>query len=222
MIKAVIFDMDGVIVDSEPLWQKMLPLYLRTKGIHFVYNKKTLKLINLHFRGRKQKYITDILRKKFRIPDSYHKILNDRLGILFNLFKHNLRPIAGTIPFIKKLHKAGYPLVLASSSPHQVINYVLRQFNLRNYFRHVVSADDVRLGKPHPDIFLRAAKLLKEKPENILVIEDSISGIQAAHNAGMKCLALKQPYTAKKYLKTTSRAVKNLQTVALSSLRKLN
>ncbi len=221
MIKAVIFDMDGVIVDSEPLWQKMLSMYLHTKGIDFVYNKKSLEFINQHFRGRKQKYITDILKKKFHIPDSYQKILNDRLDILFNLFKHNLRLVAGTIPFIKKLHKAGYPLVLASSSPHQVINYVLKQFNLKKYFKHVVSADDVRLGKPHPDIFLRVAELLKEKPENILVIEDSISGIRAAHNAGMKCLALKQPYTAKKYLKTTALAVENLSIIKPQTIKYL-
>ena len=76
-------------------------------------------------------------------------------------------------------------------------------------------------ARPHPDIFLRAAKLLKEKQENILIIEDSISGIQAAHNAGIKCLALKQSYTAKKYLKTTIRAVNTLDHRVLAFIRKI-
>lgn len=221
MIKGVIFDMDGVIVDSEPLWEQMLASYLHAQGVPFVFDRKSKQLINLYFRGRKQKYITDILKKKYHVSGSYQKILDDRLRILLNLFDQKLKQIPGTIQFIKKLHAAGYPLALASSSPRRIIRYVLKKFHLKKFFRQIISADDVRLGKPSPDIFLKAAKLLKTQPKNILVIEDSISGIQAAHNAGMKCLALKKPYTAKKYLKTTAMAVKNLWRITLADIRKI-
>jgi len=221
MIKAVIFDMDGVIVDSEPLWQRMLPLYLHTKGITFKYDKKSLQLINLHFRGRRQKYITGILKKKFQITDPYHKILNDRLHILFGIFRHSLKSIPGTIPFIKKLHASGYPLVLASSSPHRVIRYVLKKFHLKKYFKFTVSGDDVQRGKPHPEIFLKSAQLLRTKPSEILVIEDSISGILAAHRAGMKCIALKQPYTPKKYLNSATLVVHRLSAISLQTISHL-
>jgi HAD superfamily hydrolase (TIGR01509 family) len=221
MIKAVIFDMDGVIADSESLWEQMFFRYLQENGVVFANDKKLQQLINVHFRGRKQSYITNIIKKKFHLTGSYNKILNDRLRILFSLFDKKLKPIPGTILCIKRMYAADYPIVLASSSPHRVIQYVMKRFSLKKYFRHIVSADDVRLGKPHPDIFLRAVKLLKEKPGNILVVEDSISGILAARRAGTKCLALRRAYTPKKYNMLADMVVNSLAHFPISKLHNL-
>ena len=84
-----------------------------------------------------------------------------------------------------------------------------------------MAGDDFKKSKPHPEIFLKCAKLLKEKPINVLVIEDSISGIQAAKKASMKCIALKQPYTSYKYLKTADLVVNKLSKVTVKVIKNL-
>jgi len=222
MIKAIIFDMDGVIVDSEPLWEKELKAYLKKKGITFPASRSFKKFLNTHLRGRSQNYIINfILKKKFKIKGSYNKILNERTKILLKIFNQELKAIPGTIPLIKRLYKHGYPLLLASSSPKKVINYIVNKYKIRKYFKHFVSGDDFKVGKPNPKIFLKSAKLLKEKPVNILVFEDSISGVEAAYRAGMPCIVLKQPYTPYSKLKTADLVVKNLNKVTLSTIKQL-
>jgi HAD superfamily hydrolase (TIGR01509 family) len=221
MIKAIIFDMDGVIVDSEPLWEKGAKVYFQKIGKTFPTSRRFKQFINLHFRGRNQKYIVSVLKKKFGLRGSYIKILRDRLLILFKIFDKELKLIPGALPLIKKFHQHGYLLLLASSSPKEVISYMVKRYKLKRYFKKIISGDDFRHGKPNPEIFIKGAGLLGEKPRDILVIEDSISGVQAAHRAGAKCIALKQPYTANKYLKTADLVVKKLNQITIKKLKKI-
>lgn len=221
MVKAVIFDMDGVITDSEPLWAEAIEEQFRLHGIVIRHNAAYNQFVNKHVRGRSQKHAINAEKKRFNIKGSYQQLLNQRLRILFSVFDKKLTAIPGTIPMIKKLYKAGYPLAIASSSPPRAINYILNRYHLKKYFKVKVSGDDFKKSKPHPEIFLKCAKLLKVNPRDILVFEDSISGIQAAHRAKMKCIAVRQPYTPKKYLTTTIFVYKNLNQISLAMLNKL-
>ena len=221
MIKAVIFDMDGVIVDSEPLWEKEFTTYLKQLGKNLPQNKSFDRFVNTKIRGKNQKQVTAIFRKKFGLKGSYQKIMRDRLKILFSIFNKELKTIPGAIPLMKKLHKRKYPLVLASSSPKPVIHYILSRYKLKKYFKAVISGDDFTRAKPHPEIFLKCARLFREKPKNILVIEDSINGVKAAKKAGMKCIALKQSYTPYKRIKSADLIVKSLSKITLSTIKNL-
>ncbi len=219
MIRAIIFDLDGVIVDSEPLWENAMRIHLLRYGIHANRDKKTERFISKYIRGRSEKEGIASLKKHFGLRGSYKKILKERLRILFQIFDRELKEIPGAISLIKKLHANGYPLILASSSPEPAIRYILLRYKLRKYFKAVISGENFKKGKPHPDIFLACAKIFKEKPSSILVIEDSISGVAAAHRAGMVCIALKQPYTPRKDLQSAYKIIGALKEITLSLIQ---
>ena len=221
MVKAIIFDMDGVITDSEPLWADAVEEQFRLHGIVIKHNEEYNEFVIKQVRGRSQRHAINAEKKKYHLQGSYQQLLNQRLRILFSIFDKKLTAVPGTIPLIKKLYRAGYPLAIASSSPRRAINYILNRYHLKKYFKVKVSGDDFKKSKPHPEIFLQCAKLLKAKPRDMLVFEDSISGIQAAHRAKMKCIAVRQPYTPKKYLTTTIFVYKNLNQISLAMLNKL-
>ncbi len=220
MIKAIIFDMDGVIVNSEPLWVEAHKLFLDRKGLRKMNNADLNKFVQ-RVRGRNWNEIAKIIKAEFNLSDSQQRIINTCAKAAKHIFEKKLKPIPGAITLIKKLNKHGYPLALASSSPYSIINYIMAKYGIRKYFKIVLSGIEVPRGKPNPAIFLKTARLLKVKPNQTLVIEDSINGIKAAHRSGMKCIALKQPYTPYKYLKTVDLVVNNLNDTKISTLKKL-
>ena len=221
MIKAIIFDMDGVIVDSEPLWYKTAEEHLKLFGRKLPRSRSFKRYVSTTLRGRTQQYVIKILRSKFGVTGSAKKIINDRVNILLKIFDKGLKAVPGALALINYLHQRNYKLLMASSSPRRVVNYVVKKYKLNKYFQKTVSGDDFQHSKPHPQIFLESAKLLREKPANVLVIEDSYSGIKAAKRAGMKCIGLKQPYTAYQYLKKADLVVKSLKGIDLKTIKEL-
>ncbi|MBU0964274.1 HAD family phosphatase [Patescibacteria group bacterium] len=213
--------MDGVIVDSEPLWEEAATRYLITIGVKLPTSRKFQHYIDTHIRGRKWEEVVNNFKKKLGVKQSYQQITRGCLKELFILFNKELKTNPGAISLIKHLCKNGYPILLASSAPRPSINLIIKKFHLRKYLKHIISGDNVTKGKPHPEIFLKSAKKLKLKPSQILVIEDSISGVRAAYRAGMKCIALKQPYTAKKYLRTADLVVNKLSQISIKKIQEL-
>ena len=181
---AVIFDMDGVIVDSEPHHEQAFREifaemgYTDSHGIHFpdYYGRSDLALwtdfVAMH---RPLKPIEELLEWKQQR--------------LIDLLRRD-EPIFESLPELVANLARRYPLAVASGSSHRVIDEVLSMGGLRRHVQHVVSVQDVIHGKPAPDVFLRASTLLKVPPNECCVIEDSAAGVQAALAAGMQVIAI--------------------------------
>lgn len=184
MIRAVIFDMDGVMIDSEPLWEKTERILLGRRGIDYnpPYRDKIVGL-NQNDSGK-------LLKETFNLPETVKELLEERVEILLRLYENELELVPGLLPLLKELKESGFLLALASSSPYRVIKFVLDKFSLNEFFRVVVSGDFVELGKPNPDIYLHTAKELGIYPSECVVIEDSINGLKSGKAAGMHCIAV--------------------------------
>lgn len=220
MIRAVIFDMDGVIVNSEPRWAVAFDNYFKKK-IGRSFSKSQSKKFYRSIRGTNWPYIAKRIQTEFSVKETQKKIIRDCAREGITVFNQSLQIIPGVIPLIKKLHKNGYLLALASSSPYLVIHYILKRYGISRYFKHALSGMDVRKGKPWPNLFIKTAQLLKTKPSETLVIEDSRGGVLAAHRAGMKCVVYKQPYTYYRDIKTAVLIVKSMNEIKLSTIRHL-
>ncbi len=221
MIKAVIFDMDGVIVDSEPLWEEAAFTYLARQNITAVQDEATQRYINNEVRGRKWSEVVSKLKQYFHLPASERIISKQCLKILFSIFDKRLQAIPGAVTLIQTLHANNYPLALASSAPKKVVTYITQKLDISNFFTAIITGNEVRRGKPNPEIFLTTAEKLQQPPSYIMVIEDSISGIRAAKNAQMKCVAVKHPYTDNTALQLADLAVTNLNQLTLDAIKKL-
>ena len=196
LIKAVIFDMDGVIIDSEPLWEKSESIMLKQKG--FEGNENYRKEYRKKIMGLNQKDSVKLLKETFGLDESPEEILHTRLGILLELYEKELE-LSDGIPEILQILSTEKHIktALASGSPMKVIELVLRKFSLSDTFRIRVSGDCVENGKPHPDIYLETARRLGVNPGECVAIEDSINGIVSAKEAGMRCIAVPDPRIAK-------------------------
>lgn len=184
MIKTVIFDMDGVIIDSEPVHRYA---YLQ----HFAeLNLDISPEMYASFTGNSTKNIYERLKSEFNLLYDVTDLVHAKRSYFNDAFdnKEDLYLIDGVLALIQDLHKNGLQLVLASSSAKVTIQRIFNRFHLHDYFTHIVSGEDFPKSKPHPAIFEHAAKLSQTSVNNCVVIEDSTNGIMAAKAANIYCI----------------------------------
>ena len=186
-MKAVIFDMDGVIIDSEPVHYEVGQFLFKELGIEIP--DSVLKT----FVGLGDRNMWSRIKASYRLRESVeYLVARDRrmyLEILSEFLRKNeIGPVPGARDLIKNLYENKVRLALASSSPLEVIRRVLSSFEIAEYFNAIVSGDEVRKSKPAPEIFLRSSLFLGLPGEDCVVIEDSKNGIEASISAGMRCI----------------------------------
>lgn len=185
MWEAVFFDMDGVIINSEPIHYKVNQKIYSDYGLNIDWQEYT------DFVGLSNTDMWTILKNRYNLNVSVAVLKERQLEEnLLYLETHEEEPIPGVLNLLEEFTSRGKALGLVSSSPRVYIYKVLDKFSIRDYFRTVVSGEEMERGKPEPDIYLSAASNLGVKPENCLVIEDSENGVRSAVSAGMKCVGL--------------------------------
>jgi beta-phosphoglucomutase len=188
--KAVIFDMDGVIVDSEPRHEKAFLDVVREIGFA---DRLSLKFADYVGRSDKELWIDFVSVHK--PPQPLEELLAMKRNRVVEIIGRD-QPLFDGLPALLNKLAARYPLALASGSERPVVEAVLALQNLRRLFSVTVSGSEIVRGKPAPDIFLRAAELLGVEPEDCWVIEDSKPGVAAAQAAGMRVAAITNTHPA--------------------------
>ena len=184
MIQTVIFDMDGVIVDTEPVHR-----YAYFKQFEEL-NIAVTEEMYTSFTGFSTRNTFQKLKEVFVIEQEVEDLIQRKRSIFNDAFdsKADLELLEGVEMLIIELHRNGMQLILASSASKVTIERVFNRFKLHDYFTHVVSGEDFPKSKPHPAIFEHAASLSIAPKENCIVIEDSTNGIKAAKAAGILCI----------------------------------
>jgi len=182
-IQAVIWDLDGVIIDSADEHRRAWQRLAREEGI---------VMTDADFWATFGKRNDDIFASLWgALPAERVKELADRKEMYFReLIRESAKPLPGSIELMRALHDAGFAQALASSTPVENIQLISDVLGLKRYLSILVSGETVARGKPAPDIFLKAAKELHEDPAVCLVIEDAVAGVEAAHSAGMRCISV--------------------------------
>lgn len=191
-IKCVIFDMDGVIIDSEEIHKKAYYETFQSVGVHVSEDLyKTLT-------GSSTINAFQKLVHHFNLEEKPEALVLNKRARYVNFFENDptLHLVNGVENLIKHCYKKGLTLVLASSSAMVNIDRVFNRFNLNEYFTAKISGADLTASKPHPEIFEKAAILGKTLKENCIVIEDSDNGIKAANEAGIFVFGYKNPMAA--------------------------
>ncbi len=206
MIQAFIFDMDGVIIDSEPLHFSADKMLLQEFGV-------TITDEELHaYVGTTDRLMWSELKEKYNLQLSLDELLARQKQYKRQVFTgRELQPVKGINELLGDLKKKGIPTGLASSSARDFIELILQKLKIRAYFQAVVSGEEVENSKPAPDIFLQAAKLLNAAPANCVVLEDSEHGVKAAKAAGMKCIAYRNPSSGRQDLSAADKIVTTLE-----------
>ncbi|KAA0127013.1 HAD family phosphatase [Chryseobacterium sp. SN22] len=190
-LKAVLFDMDGVIVDTEPLHRKAYFKTFNDLGINVSEDLYT------SFTGASTKRVCDTLMDTFNLKQTFEEIAEIKRNYFKDYFYHDedFDLIPGVKELILHYYDHGIKLILASSATMTTINMVFEKFDLEKYFMGKISGADLKESKPHPEVFLLAAGMAGEPVENCMVIEDSTNGILAAHRAEIFCAAYRSPHS---------------------------
>ncbi|MFI6565505.1 HAD family hydrolase [Streptomyces sp. NPDC050534] len=177
----VIFDNDGVLVDSEPISNRLLAAYLTELG-HPTSYEESLR----DYMGAAMHRVHDVVKERTgqALPADFDDVFHARV---FAAFERDLEPVAGAVGLLEKLAADGVPYCVASSGSHERIRVGHRKTGLDRWFDdgRVFSSQDVGRGKPAPDLFLYAAERMGVAPERCVVVEDSPLGVRAANAAGM-------------------------------------
>lgn len=213
-MKAIIFDMDGVIIDSEPLHFKIEKELIRELGVEITDEEHN------SFVGTTEYHMFSIIKEKYQIEFPIEEMIEKKK----EMFIENLDqvPLVENFKdFLLTMHKAGYPMALASSNNKRVIGAVAEKFDLKDYIKVFVSADDVKRGKPDPEIFLTAAEKLGIPPASCLVIEDARNGVKAAKAAGMRCIGLQNLNSGNQDLSEADLVIGNFNELNLDIIKGL-
>ena len=189
MVKTVIFDMDGVIVDTEPVHK--YAYFKHFEELNIIVTDDLYHTLT----GNSTRNVFQKLKSQFNLTQEVEDLIQRKRAIFNDAFdtKEDLYLIEGVEDLIKDFHSNGIQLILASSASKVTIERVFNRFNLNTYFTHKVSGEDFPKSKPHPAIFEHAASLSIAPKENCIVIEDSLNGVIAGKAAKMKVVAIPEP-----------------------------
>jgi beta-phosphoglucomutase family hydrolase len=214
MVKAVIWDMDGVIADTA--------LY-HLEAWHEVFQKRGVSFTEDDFRRnfgqRNDTIIRNILGAGLP-PSEIDIIAGEKEENFRQRVRQKIKPLPGAIELIELLKEHFFSMALASSAPIENIRLIIRSLDINNCFHAIVSGREVKEGKPSPQGFLLAAKKLGVAPENCIVVEDAVAGVTAAKRAGMHCLAVTNTHP-RVSLKEADLIVDTLEAVSVSDLERL-
>ncbi len=183
-LKAVLFDMDGTIMDSMPWHDKSWKEFLQRKNLDF-----TPQLWAALHHGTLVDIMPRIFGESISLEDIW-RLGMEKEAIFKELYRGNTEPLAGVKEFLLELRAAGIKTALATAADRSNANFALDELDFHRLFDVVVSSNEVPVGKPEPDVYLFAAHCLKSDPENCVVFEDSSSGIESGRRAGMKVIGV--------------------------------
>ncbi len=183
--RAVIFDLDGVLWDGEPLYHEAFNIVLAPYGQR-VSDDDYDQIIGLSVEA-----CWDWLRDRFNLSEPLARFLRAYNETVLRLLKRPVEPLPGARPLIEELRRRGVPIAVASASLRQWVDATLRGLGLQDAFDTTVSASDVDNGKPAPDLFLAAAQRLGVAPQDCLAVEDTLAGVRSAKAAGMFAIQLR-------------------------------
>jgi HAD superfamily hydrolase (TIGR01509 family) len=186
VIDAVVFDLDGVIVQTEELWNEVREAFTRERGGDWTESAQADMM------GMSSTEWSRYLHDALGVPGPPEEISREVVRRMAERYAESLPLIDGAMEAVKRVANR-WPLGLASSSNRQLIDLALELSGLLPYFRVTVSSEEVERGKPAPDVYLEAARRLRVEPSRCAAIEDSASGIRSAHAAGMLVVAIPNP-----------------------------
>jgi HAD superfamily hydrolase (TIGR01509 family) len=187
---AVIFDLDGVLLDSEPIYLAATNSVLAREG-KYLSTEQNARFIGVRFRDM----LAEIIPRMGLAHDADYYIAESKIEVL-RAFGGPLAPPPGARELIERLASHDVPRAVGSSSTHSWVDQILTNLGVRQYFPIVVGGDEVAHGKPEPDVFLRCAELLGVAPARCAVIEDSVNGVLATRRAGMTAIGLRTASTS--------------------------
>lgn len=190
MIDTIIFDAEGIVIDTETIWDKGQAIFLQRRG--FVYDRERIKPL---LTGRTLAEGVEVMKQAYRFDGDTEALARERADIVRELFMHETTFIDGFLPFFATV-RGCYKTCIATSMDQELLELVDQHLNLSALFENrIYTLDKVGFrSKPNPDIFLYAAQQLESSPENCVVIEDAPHGIDAAKRAGMCCIAISTTY----------------------------
>jgi mannitol-1-/sugar-/sorbitol-6-/2-deoxyglucose-6-phosphatase len=185
VIKACVFDMDGVLIDTEPVWRRVERDVFRRVGIELTdaqlretWGMRIEEVVDFWYRVRPWDGIRPRAVQREIVRAMVDHVHND--GV----------PLPGALEAVNTARDAGLKVGIASSSSHELIEAVIRRLDLAHLIDAVCTADDEKLGKPDPAVYMSAARLLGAKPGECIAVEDSPAGVRSAKAAGMVCIAV--------------------------------
>lgn len=186
---AVIFDLDGTLVDSMWMWRKIDIEYLGR------FNLAVPEGLQNNIEGFSFSETAHYFKERFQIPDSIEKIKEDWNQMALEKYENEVFLKPGALEFLKYCKENNIRLGIATSNSRELVDAVIKALQLEDYFDCIMTACEVQKGKPAPDIYLAVADRLNVLPEECLVFEDIVPGIMAGKNAGMRVCAVEDVYS---------------------------
>lgn len=214
MIRTVIFDMDGVIIDTEPLHYHAFSAQFVELGIRISAAEYAT------FLGKSTRNVFQLLKQKYDLTQDVEAMVMRKRELFNQAFDTDatLNLLPGVRPLIEDLRRHGMQLVVASSASKSTISRVFDRFELGIYFTHRLSGEDFAESKPNPAIFLRAAELAGTPLAECIVIEDAANGVAAAKAAGIYCIAYASPHSKGQNLHQADRIIRQFNELSAAAI----
>ncbi|MCP4120685.1 MAG: HAD family phosphatase [Bacteroidetes bacterium] len=205
MKRLIIFDMDGVLVDSEPLYRSMNKAFLKDRGYNIIDSEYD-RYIGIHAGA-----MWKDLKEKAGLEETVEALIATEKEAKATLLRTiDLKPVNGMNTLLTNVRSAGFLMAVASSSLRSNVDLVLEKLAIRHFFDHTIAGNEVVHGKPDPEIFVKAASHLDVAPQQCVVIEDSSNGILAARHAGMFAVGYQSPASGNQDLSSAHLIIEDL------------